>query len=269
MYRKDQMRRDIRIVASKRAGKQSAAGMGVVFLFCCFAWATSDTEEVQTMVAQSRFDSVCAAAKTAYAADSADAGNALAYAQSLGNGMQARDIYKKIVARKSAPDSIRAEAYFRLACIAYMAANYGKAAAYCDHAGKLSDNPRYALLCGRSAVRARGDSAVKVSAALAPPNRSADSGKELKSRADDGSPRALAVDRYYVQVGAFAAIENAQGLKTELSRRFSKVSITAGTSGGKKVFRVRVGAFSGKETAQAFGDSVLVKKGMQFRVVEE
>jgi len=32
---------------------------------------------------------------------------------------------------------------------------------------------------------------------------------------------------------------------------------------------VRVGAFDTKESAQAFGDSSLVKKGMKFQIVEE
>jgi cell division septation protein DedD len=74
---------------------------------------------------------------------------------------------------------------------------------------------------------------------------------------------------FSLQVGAFATLENAHTLKTGLARQFSSVTITTGSAGNKPVFRVRVGAFESRESAQAFGDSALTKKGMSFRIVEE
>jgi cell division protein FtsN len=154
-----------------------------------------------------------------------------------------------------------------------MAGSYGKAASLCASARRLSDKPQYARLSARGVLQVRGDSVEK--AAVSPlatagrPRGGLDTGLESKKRPDTVETHGSAAGRYYLQVGAFAAVENAQGLKNELSRRFSKVSVTTGASGGRQVFRVRVGAFVSKETAQAFGDSALVKKGMTFRVVEE
>jgi tetratricopeptide (TPR) repeat protein len=74
---------------------------------------------------------------------------------------------------------------------------------------------------------------------------------------------------FSLQVGSFSAIENAEALKVSLARAFSPVSVVSGTAANKTVYRVRVGAFETREAAQAFGDSAVAKKGLQFRIVEE
>jgi cell division septation protein DedD len=109
------------------------------------------------------------------------------------------------------------------------------------------------------------DSAIKKdAAALLPPDSTASKKSSVK-KAEPNVRKAL----FSLQAGAFSTMENAEALKTELSKQFSQVSITAGSSGDKTVYRVRVGAFDTKESAQAFGDSSLVKKGMKFQIVEE
>jgi cell division septation protein DedD/signal recognition particle subunit SEC65 len=74
---------------------------------------------------------------------------------------------------------------------------------------------------------------------------------------------------FSLQVGAFGSAENAGSLKTDLGKRYSPVSIMAAIVGDKPIFRVRVGVFDAKESAQAFGDTALTKKGLKFRIVED
>ena len=74
---------------------------------------------------------------------------------------------------------------------------------------------------------------------------------------------------FSLQVGAFGSAQNAGTLKTELAKRYSPVSVVAALVQDKPIYRVRVGVFGSRETAQAFGDSALAKKGLQFRIVED
>jgi len=74
---------------------------------------------------------------------------------------------------------------------------------------------------------------------------------------------------FTLQIGSFGALENAQITKTKLSKDFSNISIKEGIVDGKTVYRVRIGSFESREKAIAFGDSVLLKKGIKFIVVEE
>jgi septal ring-binding cell division protein DamX len=74
---------------------------------------------------------------------------------------------------------------------------------------------------------------------------------------------------YYLQVGAFGALENAQALKTELNRFCANVAVIAAKSNEKNIYRVRIGAFASKESAQIYGDSTLAKRNISFRIVEE
>jgi tetratricopeptide (TPR) repeat protein len=74
---------------------------------------------------------------------------------------------------------------------------------------------------------------------------------------------------FSLQVGAFGSAQNAGTLKADLAKRYSPVSVVAALVQDKPIYRVRVGVFGSRETAQAFGDSVLAKKGLQFRIVED
>jgi cell division septation protein DedD len=74
---------------------------------------------------------------------------------------------------------------------------------------------------------------------------------------------------FSLQVGAFGSAENAGSLKADLGKRYSPVSIMAAIVGDKPIYRVRVGVFDAKESAQAFGDTALTKKGLKFRIVED
>lgn len=74
---------------------------------------------------------------------------------------------------------------------------------------------------------------------------------------------------FSLQVGAFGSADNAGALKAELGKRYSPVSVVAAIVGEKPIYRVRVGVFDAKESAQTFGDTALLKRGLKFRIVED
>jgi cell division septation protein DedD len=231
-----------------------------------------ESDAPQQVLDKSDYESFQVLARQTYEEDSTDPAARLEYGRTLSNIDTIVSLYKKVAAQKSAPDSIRAEAYYRLACIAYMASNYNRARSHCVNACMLSDKETYRSFCMRGPVdRLQADSTSKSASHPAPvalPHGECDTCKKNKKSPDTVSAKASA-GRFCLQVGAFSAIDHAQGLKNELGRRFSHVAVTAGQSNGKNVYRVRVGGFVTKETAQAFGDSALVTKGIVFRVVEE
>jgi cell division septation protein DedD len=97
-----------------------------------------------------------------------------------------------------------------------------------------------------------------------PPDSSAAKKQPVKKTEPAGRKAAFSL-----QVGAFSTMENAEAFKAGLSKELPHASIVSGAAGDKTVYRVRVGSFDTKENAQAFGDSSLLKKGLQFRVIDE
>ena len=194
-----------------------------------------------------------------YHANPSDPEIQMAYACLLTSGDSARTIYRKIAANEKAPDSLQAEANFRLACISYMSTNYVKAKTYCVNACKLAgQRDSYTRLCSRATMLADRDSLRMVS----------DSGKKTAAPIEKNEKK-TSVTEYYLQVAAFAEIENAQGLKKDLSRLFRNVVIKESSSHGKKIFRVRIGPFVDDKEAKAFGDSALAKNKITFRIVTD
>jgi cell division septation protein DedD len=109
------------------------------------------------------------------------------------------------------------------------------------------------------------DSTIKKdTAALLPPDSAAAKKPSVKKVAPVAA-KAL----FSLQVGAFSTRENAEACKAGLSKDLPPASIVSGATGDKTVYRVHVGAFDTKEKAQAFGDSVLSKKGLKFQVIGE
>jgi cell division septation protein DedD len=79
----------------------------------------------------------------ARADSTADPEIALLRARTLDNADTALQMYKKISRDKSAPDSVRAEAYFLLGCAAYVRGTNHKASGYFKTAADLSTGGRY------------------------------------------------------------------------------------------------------------------------------
>jgi len=184
------------------------------------------------------------------------------------NAAQARVLYKKVAAAVC-PDSLRAEAYYRLACLSYVSAQYAKAEQYCKNAWKIDKKALYSRYYAQCALINGHDS--MITSMLA---RDSVSGKKIELDKDSVKKNiieepSLSKQVFYVQAGAFGALENAQALQSELKTFCSKVAIVTGVSNDKNIYRVRVGAFESKEAAQAFGDSALAKRNISFRIVEE
>lgn len=69
------------------------------------------------------------------------------------------------------------------------------------------------------------------------------------------SPAAAApVTGWSIQVGSFASRDNAERLTGELKRAGYRSFVTEGTSGGRKLYRVRVGPEADRASAQALAE---------------
>jgi hypothetical protein len=215
-------------------------------------------------------DSARLFARQQYVARPSDPEAQMAFGRLLKTGDSARSVYKKVIAHENAPDSLRAEAYFRLACISYMAGSYGKAEAYCASACSLDRRDAYERLHDRTIVLLGRDSLERSSKA-----RKIDSLRTVSDTVAKSPPQSGASEKkdggaaWYLQIAAFAELENAQGLKKDLLRLFPRVLVKEGANHGKTVFRVRIGPFPSNKEAQAYGDSALVRNKISFRVVED
>jgi tetratricopeptide (TPR) repeat protein len=213
------------------------------------------------------YDSARTCLQKALAKKPADQWLRLESAKLTVSAAQARVLYKK-VATAICPDSLRAEAYYRLACLSYVSAQYSKAEQYCKNAWMIDKKALYSRYYAQCALVNGHDS---VSSAL---TRDCVSGKTIEPDKDSAKKNITEEPNpskqvFYVQAGAFGALENAQALQSELKIFCSKVAIVTGVSNDKNIYRVRVGAFESKEAAQAFGDSALAKRNISFRIVEE
>ncbi len=86
------------------------------------------------------------------------------------------------------------------------------------------------------------------------------------SSGKDPNPRGIA---FTLQVGAFGSLDNASGLQARLVSRFEDVTILPVTLSDQLFYRVRVGTFSSREVAEAFGAEKLAKEGIPFKAVEK
>jgi tetratricopeptide (TPR) repeat protein len=306
----------------------------------------------------------------AYGENPSDPATTLLYAKTMQDVPRALDLFKKIAADESLPDSIRGEAYFRLGCAAAMKGKFQKAGVYLKKAEQLSKDRSIdrSIVAARyiTAVRDTTDSASMSSlrqqaadttsfegkianyflglfyfakkeyaVSLAHFTASVDASDTLwwtcasyagayssavsLGRSEEAAAILAHLKRVYpqyleknavtkatssavtthvrnnasagtqsdtasvkktakvsvqkstfsLQVGAFGSAQNAGALKTDLAKRYSPVSVVAALVQDKPIYRVRVGVFGSRETAQAFGDSALTKKGLQFRIVED
>ena len=331
----------------------------MAIVVCFIAGRAHSTGECCALMEKNEFDSARACVQKATNKKTSDPDIEIVFAKLTGNAAAARAAYKELAASPTIPDSIRADAYYHLACSSSMMANYGKAEAYCNNAWNLDKKELYADLYARCAMHNKRDSlaqalfqgilagdsasgitrfylgsllydrkeytkALAVFAELTNQPDSAqwssatqalkfacyahagekqkainlealleekkglletslvDEAKKLVAQtsvlssqdtADGSSDTAQKVvedkNAYYLQVGAFGALENAQALKTELKRFCTNVAAVAAISNNKNIYRVRIGAFRSKESAQAYGDSILAKKNIAFRIMIE
>lgn len=73
---------------------------------------------------------------------------------------------------------------------------------------------------------------------------------------------------FFVQVGAFAKFENAEGLKTQLAA-FGDVKITEKQTNGTVLFRVRLGSFNNPDEAVDVMDKLKQAGFVEARLIEE
>jgi len=74
-------------------------------------------------------------------------------------------------------------------------------------------------------------------------------------------------EEYTLQVGAFGSIENATALSDKLKKKFDQVTIIPVTLSDQVFYRVRIGSFSSKDDAEAFGESSLSSIGITYKAI--
>jgi len=92
---------------------------------------------------RSEFDSARACLHKALAKKPLDQNYAIGKCKAYGKRIGGPYCYKKLIAATSCPDSVRAEAYYYLACHSYMMANYTKAEQYCKGAYDIDKKDLY------------------------------------------------------------------------------------------------------------------------------
>lgn len=74
-------------------------------------------------------------------------------------------------------------------------------------------------------------------------------------------------ESYTVQVGSFGSRENAEKLQRSMAADFDNVRIVPAEVEGKTYYRVRVGRFDDPETAEAFAQRHIARKGISHKVL--
>lgn len=74
---------------------------------------------------------------------------------------------------------------------------------------------------------------------------------------------------FTLQIGAFGSAENASNLQKKLSQRFKDVSVIKAKPGEQIFYRVRIGSFTTKESAQLFATDSLTNSGLNYTIVQK
>jgi Cell division protein len=240
----------------------------IAVVVCFIAAHAYSSGDCYALLEKSEFDSARACFQKACVKNPSDKNFQLAHAKLMVNAPGARAVYKKLVAAASCPDTVRAEAYYYLACHSFMMANYAKSEQYCKGAYDIDRKELYKILYARCARLNNHDS---LSQALLQDALAREITEQRRDTLQQGviTEKSASKQEFYLQVGAFGSLENAQALRTELKRFCTNVAVVAAVSNDKNIYRVRIGAFDMKESAQAFGDSALTKRNISFRIVEE
>jgi cell division septation protein DedD len=364
-----------------------AGGFGTlacVFLAALPAASSPSSSAISALLSGGDYAGARRAAETAYAENPADPDNELLYAKTLSDGARALDLYKKMAADTALPDSVRAEANFRLGCASFVKGRYHKAGQYLKKAAGVNADEDATIARFLTAIHDTADSAGFAALQAQAADTSLSAGKMAcyflglyhlaqkdfasslpyfntsagicdtmwwscgsfagayycalalgrheesisvlrhmkrvfpsylekaqiakvkpasiasvpKDLRPGGPPKdttarlpqdttfkrnipatkevsaaalrpSAAKGNFCLQVGAFGSADNAGTLRADLAKRYTSVSIVAAVVGDKTIYRVRVGIFGSRESAQAFGDSALTKKGLKFRIVED
>jgi cell division septation protein DedD len=245
---------------------------------------------------EGKSDSAVAVITAAFGRDSSLAAVRLAYAAlCVSDARRAQALYRSVSRDSAAQDSLRAEALFRLACIAEHTAGSDSTQALLLKANDAHPSTRLRRHLARAGLKAadttvtgakeasidataaRRDSATLAS--VKKPVRGADSalaeatsvgpqktGQKL-SASGPGPDRVPADARFTLQAGAFSSAVNATRLLVELQKSFGNASIDTTTNAGAVYYKVRVGAFATEEQALDWGQQKLAPKNLTFRVI--
>jgi len=189
-------------------------------------------------------------AESAYLADPGNPAVKLIYAQTLTDGSDAKKLYEELAADPGAPDSLRAAACGRLAGAYRLAGDSARA----------------------SDMEKRAMAALSPSAsALAPKDteRTAPANTARPAAPSAEKPEARVDTVFALQVGSYADYANAKSRQEQLMKLFDHVRMQDAMVDGRTVYRVRIGSFTTREEAQAYGRRNMKNRGIGFSIVRE
>jgi len=124
-----------------------------ILLMLCGSVRSQDTEEsCEQLIGHGEYQKAFEKAQSLYSEDSTEAVYALMYTRFIRQGSTARAQYRALGEDTAADIHIRAEALYRLGCMAYAAGNCADAENYAKNACRLVRSEEYLLLYVRSAL---------------------------------------------------------------------------------------------------------------------
>ncbi len=109
-----------------------------------------------SLFSQGKFDEACEYINRAYNKNPSSSKIQLAYARTVSNGMEAKELFRNITGSKTASDSLRSEAYFQLGRFYFCKEDYDSARSMFNKAQKLSASKRNSHMKALAAFN-RGD----------------------------------------------------------------------------------------------------------------
>ncbi len=130
-----------------------------VFVFGIPVFSTTPTLRVDSLLESGDYAEAQAVAEKAFTLSQSDPATMICYAKTTPDVANAIELYKKAAVDSAAPDSLRAQAYCRLACAMYMKGKFSKAGAYGKKAIALSSVPDFVATQLQIAIRDTSDTA--------------------------------------------------------------------------------------------------------------
>lgn len=130
------------------------AALSVMLVLYGTVFSQDTDESCEQLINRGDYQKAFEVAQSLYSDDSTNADYALMYARFLRQGGNAAVFYNRLSADNGADVYVRAEAQYRLGCMAYAAGKYSDAESYAKNASRLMRTEAYILLYARSAMMA-------------------------------------------------------------------------------------------------------------------
>jgi tetratricopeptide (TPR) repeat protein len=169
--------------------------------------------------------------------------NQMTYARIITDGVEAKNIYTKVIQNSMSSDSLKAEALYQLGCFYYSQKEYILADSIFSEAKKKYTLHRILHMSALSSFN----------------KKNYRKSQSVTVRTDN--------IKYTLQVGAFSTLLNAREMLLDMKKICKNVSIKKESVRGTVYHKVRVETFSTRDEARKYGEKYLRNRDIQFTVV--